>query len=175
VPKLASDSESERRRAALAKFRDRRTGKLFWFASVHLDARHSTSVTTERSYDALRLAQINAVNAGVAHYNPQKYPVIVGGDFNSWQNSKVASSAHDRLVSLGYYDTSAAVTRVNFSYTTYTAFKTTVPPASHKIGVRLDMMMVKGATGAQRFENVMKATDSSRPSDHNLILSDIVL
>jgi hypothetical protein len=35
--------------------------------------------------------------------------------------------------------------------------------------------MVKGCKKMLRYENVMKRVDSSRPSDHNLIVSDIVL
>jgi endonuclease/exonuclease/phosphatase family metal-dependent hydrolase len=175
LPLLSSDTESDRRRVAVAQFRDRRTGKRFWFASLHLDARHSSKTATERRYDALRRSQVRTAVARVAQFNRSRVPVVIGGDFNSWQNSRVANSAHDWLISQGYYDTSAAVTRVHFSYTTYNAFRTKVPPASHGIGVRLDMLFVKGARGAKRYENVLKGTDSSRPSDHNLILSDVVL
>ena len=175
LPIMRGDDENDRRRAALAQFRDRRTGKRFWVVSVHLDARHSSKVATERRYDALRRSQANAAAAGVARYNRARLPVILGGDLNSWQNSRVANSAHDHLVHIGYYDASAARTRVNFRYTTYTAFKTSVTPASHGVGVRLDQLLVKGVRGASRYENVLKARDGARPSDHNLVVSDIVL
>ncbi len=175
LPMLSSDSESDRRRGAMAEFRDRSTGKRFWFVSVHLDARHSSTVATERKYDALRRAQAEAIIPRVARFNRDHAALVVGGDFNSWQNSKVANSAHDRLIALGFYDTSSAVHRVNFSYSTYTAFKATMPAASQRVGVRLDQLFVKGVTGSQRYENVMKVKDTSRPSDHNLILSDVVL
>ena len=35
--------------------------------------------------------------------------------------------------------------------------------------------MVKGIKSALRYENVMNRVDSSRPSDHNLVVSDMVL
>lgn len=175
LPIAAGDNEDDRRRGAIAQFRDRRTGKRFWFVSVHLDARHSSRAATERKYDALRRNQASFAAAWAARHNRSRLPVVIGGDFNSWQNSRVANSSHDRLVQLGYYDTSAARQRVNFSYTTYTAFKTRVPQASHGVGVRLDQLMVKGAWGAARYENVLRASNASRPSDHNLVVSDIVL
>jgi endonuclease/exonuclease/phosphatase family metal-dependent hydrolase len=175
LPLLPGDSEKARRKGAMAEFRDRRTGKRFWFVSVHLDARHSKNAATEHRYDTLRWSQAKAIVPRVARFNKDRAQVIIGGDFNSWQNNRVGNSAHDLLIAQGFYDTSAAVTRLNFGYTTYTAFKKTVPRASQGLGVRLDMLFVKGARGAQRFENVMKVNDSSRPSDHNMILSDIVL
>ena len=40
--------------AAFAKFADRWTGIRFWVVSVHLDARHSSTLSKERTYNALR-------------------------------------------------------------------------------------------------------------------------
>src|SRR4029453_6149656 len=57
LPLRSSDSESLRRSAAFAKFAHRKTGKRFWVVSVHLADRHSTSPSTEQSYNALRGAQ----------------------------------------------------------------------------------------------------------------------
>ena len=61
MPLRSSDSESLRRSAAYAKFADRKTGKRFWIVSVHLDDRHSGSLSTEKSYNALRGKQARAV------------------------------------------------------------------------------------------------------------------
>lgn len=175
LPILSSDSGKDKRRGAIAHFRDRRTGKRFWVVSVHLDHRHSGNAATERKYDALRYRQANYAAGAVAYHNRSKDPVIIGGDFNSWQNNRVGYSPHDRLVRLGYYDTSAATRRVNFRYTTFNGFKTRIPLSAHGVGVRLDHLYVKRAWGTARYENVMKVTDSLRPSDHNMVLVDTVL
>jgi len=172
TPILASDSESERRRAAVAEFEDRATGLRFLFVSAHLDSRHSDTVATEVSYDALRKSQANTIAAAVDALNPKNVPVIIAGDMNTWQNSRVNNSAHDTLIDQGYYDMSAAVTRTNFQYGTINHFDTTMKVAAQGFGTRLDMILVKGARGATRFDNVMEVTDSTRPSDHNLILAD---
>jgi hypothetical protein len=41
--------------------------------------------------------------------------------------------------------------------------------------VRLDVVMVKGASRFEHYENVMEVVDSNRPSDHNLVIADLVL
>ncbi len=41
-------------------------------------------------------------------------------------------------------------------------------------GSRLDGLYISGGT-ARTFENVMKVTDTARPSDHNMVLSTLVL
>jgi endonuclease/exonuclease/phosphatase family metal-dependent hydrolase len=173
LPLLSGDSQDLNRKATVAQFEDRASGLRFWFVSAHLDARHSDTAATETSYDGLRKNQANAITAAVNSLNTTNVPVIVGGDLNSWQNNKINNSPHDTLVAQGYYDTSAALTRVNFGYATINDFQETMVPASQGVGVRIDMLFVKGASGASRFENVMKVTDTQRPSDHNMIVADI--
>jgi endonuclease/exonuclease/phosphatase family metal-dependent hydrolase len=174
LPLLGSDKETDRRRAAYAEFKDRKTGAKFFMVSVHLDARHSSKAATERNLNTLRGNQALTVASTMAKI-AGTVPVIVGGDFNSWQNNKIGNNPHDKLIGQGYYDTSAATTRINFQYSTMNDFKTKMSAASQGFGVRLDMLLVKGVRGSSRFENVMKVTDRSRASDHNMVLSDIVL
>lgn len=175
LPGVAGDSPSRQRSAAYAEFRDRRTGKRFWLASVHLDERHSTDLAKERSYDALRGRQMAAVNTKIRNLNSRGDQVVIAGDINSWQNSRGGYAPHDYLVSQGFYDTAAALTRVNTQYSTINHFDTTLQPAAQGFGVRIDVIMVKGAKGSRRFENVTNRVDASRPSDHNLVVSDVVL
>ena len=165
--------DADRRRAAYAKLQDKSSGDKFWFVSVHFDARHSTNLTTEKTYHDLRTAQANEVAQQLDVLNTENLPVIVGGDFNTWQTNAVGNGAHDTLVNKGYYDASAAVVRKNFQYKTINDFVLTMTPGSYGIGVRIDMLMFKGSPGSAYFENVMEVTDSTRPSDHNMILADI--
>jgi endonuclease/exonuclease/phosphatase family metal-dependent hydrolase len=172
LPILSSDPENARRRAVFAEFVDQATGAHFWFASVHLDERHSDTRATEVSYDGLRKSQASTMSAAINAANVANLPVIITGDMNSWQNNFVNNSPHDLLVSQGYYDTSAAVKRVNFQYSTVNHFDTTVKAGAQGVGSRIDMIFVKGASGASEFQNIVQVTDSARPSDHNLILAD---
>ena len=171
----SGDDDRHRRKATYAQFADKVTGERFYFISVHLDARHSTDVTVEKTYDALRAAQVKAAIDGVARENTGNVPVILGGDLNTWQNNKVGYTAHDTLIANGFYDTAAAQRHTNLRFTTMNAWKTTLPDPGAGFGSRLDAVLVKGVTGASYWENVMEVTDSTRPSDHNMVLADIRL
>jgi endonuclease/exonuclease/phosphatase family metal-dependent hydrolase len=171
LPLRSSDSESLRRSAAYAKFADRKTGVRFWVVSVHLDDRHSSSPSTEKSYNALRGAQARAVYLKVNGLRKSGEKIIYAGDFNSWQTNRAGDAPREYLLRQGFYDTAAAATRINVNYPTINHFNTTVPAKR----IRLDVVMIKGSKRVLRYENVMKRVDSSRPSDHNLVVSDVVL
>ncbi|SDS66539.1 Endonuclease/Exonuclease/phosphatase family protein [Friedmanniella luteola] len=175
LPKLSSDSRSAIRSAAYARFQDRRTGARFWVASVHLDHRHSSNLAKEHVYEGLRSRQIKTVTARLARVNTTHDKVVLAGDINSWQNNKGGYAAHDHLVSSGFFDTAGAQTRVNFQYSTVNHFDAHLSPGATGFGSRIDVIMVKGSKGAKRFANVMRPTNAARPSDHNLIVSDLVL
>jgi endonuclease/exonuclease/phosphatase family metal-dependent hydrolase len=170
MPLRSSDSESLRRSAAYAKFADRKTGKRFWVVSVHLDDRHSSSLSTEKSYNALRGRQARAVYLKVNGLRKAGEEIIYAGDFNSWATNRGGDAPHQYLVGQGFYDTFGANSRINIKYPTVNHFKTTLSAKP----IRLDYVMIKGSKRVLRYENVMKRVDSSRPSDHNLIVSDLV-
>jgi endonuclease/exonuclease/phosphatase family metal-dependent hydrolase len=170
MPIRSSDSESLRRSAAYAKFADRKTGTRFWVISVHLDDRHSSSLSTEKSYNALRGRQARAVYLKVNSLRKAGEEIIYAGDFNSWQTNRAGDAPHKYLVSQGFYDSVRAEDRINTKYPTVNHFDTTLAAKS----IRLDYVMIKGSKRVLRYENVMKRVDSTRPSDHNLVVSDVV-
>ena len=171
MPLRSSDSESLRRSAAYAKFADRKSGKRFWVVSVHLDDRHSGSLSKEKSYNALRGKQARAVYLKVNGLAKAGEKIIYAGDFNSWATNRAGDAPRKYLLGQGFDDSYAAESRINAKYPTINHYKTTLPAK----GVRLDYVMVKGVKKMLRYENVMKRVDSSRPSDHNMIISDVVL
>ena len=170
-PLRSSDSESLRRSAAYAKFADRKTDKRFWVVSVHLDDRHSGSLSKEKSYNALRGKQARAVYLKVNGLAKAGEKIIYAGDFNSWATNRAGDAPRKYLLGQGFDDSYAAESRINAKYPTINHYKTTLPAK----GVRLDYVMVKGCKKMLSYENVMKRVDSNRPSDHNMIISDIVL
>ena len=171
LPLRSSDSESLRRSAAYAKFANRKTGTRFWVVSVHLDDRHSSSLSTEKSYNALRGRQARAVYLKVNSLRKAGEEIIYAGDFNSWATNRAGDAPRKYLLGQGFYDTYGAESRINAKYPTINHFKTTLAAK----GVRLDYVLIKGSKHVLRYENVMKRVDSSRPSDHNLVLADVVL
>ncbi len=171
----SGDDAGDRRKAVYSLFADKATGERFYFVSVHLDARHSTNKAVEVTFDRLRAAQVAATIDGVARLNTENLPVILGSDLNTWQNNKIGYSAHDVLVAKGFYDTAAAQETKNLRYTTMNHFKTTLPNPGDGFGSRLDVVMAKGISGATYWENVMEMVDSSRPSDHNMVVAELRL
>ena len=169
------DDSGDRRKATYAKFADKASGERFYFVSVHLDHRHSSTVAVEKTYDALRAAQVKAAIDGVASENTENLPVILGGDLNTWQNNKVGYSAHNVLIENGFYDTAAAQKHTDLRFTTMNGFEPTLSDPGAGFGSRLDAVLAKGITGASYWENVMDVTDSTRPSDHNMVFADIRL
>ena len=91
------------------------------------------------------------------------------GDFNAWQANRAGDAPHEYLVRHGFVIVDAD-TRLNVNYPTINHSRTTLSAKR----IRLDYVMVKGIKRAVRYENVMKRVDSSRPSDHNLVVSDVV-
>ena len=68
-----------------------------------------------------------------------------------------------------------AADRIDVRYPTVNHFKRVLRPRSSGIGVHLDVVMAKGAKSIKHYENVMDVVDSSRPSDHNMVLADFEL
>lgn len=173
LPLAAGDSKALRRSAAYAKFAERKTGRQFWVVSTHLDTRHSSNNTTEAKWNRLRAHQAAAVASKMAALNTQHLPVIFGADLNSWQTDRGHYAPHRELVGDGYADAVGATTKINWRYPTITKFRTYVPKTKSKYGgSRLDAVMVKGAKRFTRWENMMANPDSTRPSDHNMVVAD---
>lgn len=171
----SGDNEDNRRKAAYGQFKDKSTGQRFFVVSAHLDARRSADVAVEKTFDALRGTQAATAADAVGRINTEGLPVIFGSDINTWQNNKVGYAAHDVLISRGFNDTSAAEKTRNLRYTTLNYFNTLMADPGNGYGARLDAVFVKGVTGARYWENVFAISDTTRPSDHNLVLSDIVI
>lgn len=174
LPLRPSDPSSLTRFAGLAQFRDKATGKEFIVVSAHLDRRHTGTAADQTSFDQLRAAQVQAILTGVAARNPKHLRVIVAGDFNSWQNDRYGDSGHDLLVARGFSDSYVSALRIRGQYGTYNGLAVDVPVGVNGYGTRLDKIMSQGFHGTKQWNNVVATPDADRPSDHNLITSDLV-
>ena len=85
------------------------------------------SAATEAKYNALRDAQTKTILDRIDAINTRNRPVIFAGDINSYQNNFVGNAPHDRLIANGYYDTVAAVKRINLDFPTINHYKTVLP------------------------------------------------
>jgi endonuclease/exonuclease/phosphatase family metal-dependent hydrolase len=172
LPTLGGDGAGMRRSAAWAELKDKSTGKQFFVVSVHLDTRHGGSDAT---YDALRTRQVAAVYNRVKGLAGGK-EIVIAGDFNAWKTKAPSgNTGRNYLMHRGFKDTSLARKRINTNLPTINHFATTVKSYPAGKGVALDWIMAKGIRSAKRYENVTKKTDSNRPSDHSMIVSDLAL
>ena len=171
---MSSDSKAKTRSAAYAEFEDRNTGKNFFVISVHLDDRHSGTLSKEKKLDTLRAAQVRAV------YDQGERPRRQHADPLRWRHQLLEDQGRQpRAVQLhdeqGLPRLHVGRDQVDSKYPTVNHFKTTLKANAAGRQVALDVVMAKGAKGFSTYENVMKVTDSSRPSDHNMVVSDLVL
>ena len=174
TPIMSGDSKSKTRSAAYAEFEDRSSGKNFFVISVHLDDRHSKNLTKEKALDALRAAQTRTVYNKVSSLAGNT-PILFGGDINSWKTKAGSHAPYNFLVSQGFEDGTTAPNRIDDRYPTVNHWKPTLKANKAGRQVALDVVMAKGAKSFISYENVMKVVDSSRPSDHNMVLTDLVL
>ena len=103
LPVMSGDSKAKPRSAAYAEFEDRKTGKNFFVVSVHLDDRHSGSLSKEKSLDTLRAAQVRAVYTKVSGLAGSK-PILFGGDINSWKTKAGSHAPFNFMTSQGFQD-----------------------------------------------------------------------
>lgn len=175
LPLSPGDRLRHRRSAAFAELQDRSNGRRFFVVSAHLDHRHSSDDGTEARYNRLRARQAAFIVNRIAQLNTGNLPVVLGGDINSWQWDRGGYAPHRVLSARGYRDAVTAPERVNVAFSTVNRWRTTMRRATSGAGPRLDLIMVKGVRSVERYENKMARVDYTRPSDHNMVVADLVL
>ena len=161
--------------AAYAEFEDRGTGRNFFVISTHLDSRHGSTAAKEKPFDSLRAAEVRAVYKKVNSLADGK-PIIFGGDINSWKTKIGSHAPFNYLYSKGFRDAVAkAPTKIDAQYPTINHWKTTLKANAKGRQVALDVIMLNRGKSFSSYENVMKVVDSSRPSDHNMQVANLVL
>lgn len=150
--------------AAYAKFRDIATGQAFYFVSAHLKPGNDAAT------DALRGRQIVAMSQGIKAINDQHLPVIFGSDVNSAQTSNGHDAPHQSLIDEGWYNTQSAAKVVNNQYNSVNAYKDQ-KPSPYGYGAMYDTIATLGMPGATLWKQVL--TGSPKPSDHNLVFTDL--
>jgi predicted extracellular nuclease len=174
LPIAGGDTAADRRSAAYAEFADKSTGRRFWVVTAHLDNRHGSTKTAEAKWNRLRVKQVAAIESKITKLNRGRLPVIFGGDLNSWQRDDFGYAPHDKLVGYGFHDAVAATTRTHYAYPTVNHFDRVLKPTKLASGgSRLDVIMVKRVKKFTKWVNKFNNPDSTRPSDHNMVVSNL--
>jgi endonuclease/exonuclease/phosphatase family metal-dependent hydrolase len=147
-----------RRMVSWARFRDRITGRTFYFWNTHLD--HEVQAAREKSAELIR-QRIGRLPADV--------PLFLVGDFNT---IAMANRTYDILTKeAGLTDTwSAARERRNEDANSFTGFG----PLRHE-GERIDWILARGALDVRATEVVTFRHGDQWPSDHLPVVAWITL
>lgn len=180
---LEASSGANDRYVAWAIFRQRSTGKRFFFADTHLEPNASFSARNRQTRQVLATIDAN---------NPRDLPTIVVGDFNSHKWTKPSNGPYDIMKAAGYVDplgnsyrstTRAAVgvveRRINTSYSSYNDYKRQPPRFGYTNGTYLDYIFTTPMRVSE-WETVVKVDGGGRfigviPSDHNMIRATLWL
>jgi endonuclease/exonuclease/phosphatase family metal-dependent hydrolase len=141
---------SNRRMVTWVKFRDRNTGRDFYFWNTHFD--HQIQPAREKSA-SLILQRVEALKTDL--------PILLVGDFNARAG---ANKTYDILVNDGPFTDSwdTAKKRVNEEFNTFNGFR----PGPHTGGSRIDWILYRGPFEIEKTEIVTFQKNGQFPSDH---------
>ena len=154
----ATWGHSNRRMVTWVRFRERTTGREFYFWNTHLDHEVETARQKAAALIRDRLASTD-----------RSVPLVLVGDFNCAAGN---SRAFEILTGeAGLSDTwTMSASRVNEGLNTFNGFQ----PA-RKQGVRIDWVLLRGKAGVSRAEIVTYSENGRNPSDHFPVVVDLKL
>lgn len=149
---------TNRRMVTWVRFRERGSGREFFFWNTHLD----NAVELARQKGAALIVE----RAGQLATN---LPLLLTGDFNSPAGD---SAAYDILVTKGgFADTwQLARERVHEKLNTFNGFK---PPV--EAGSRIDWILARGPVAVEKIEIITFAANGQFPSDHFPVMATLTL
>ena len=138
-----------KRMVTWVRFRERSSGREFFFWNTHLD--NEVERSRQKSAQLIR-ERIDALKTDL--------PVILSGDFNCTGGHSVA---YNTLVKEGgFTDTwTAAKTRINESWNSFHGYEKPVQDSD-----RIDWILTRGPASVERSEVVTFSKDGQYPSDH---------
>jgi endonuclease/exonuclease/phosphatase family metal-dependent hydrolase len=154
----ATWGHSNRRMVTWVRFRERATGREFFFWNTHLD--HEVEAARQKAAALIRDRLASA---------DRSIPLVLVGDFNCAAGS---SRAWEILTTeAGLSDAwPLAATRVNDGLNSFNGFQ----PA-RKEGVRIDWVLLRGKASVSRAEIVTYSENGQNPSDHFPVVVDLKL
>ncbi len=173
-----------RRYVDWAVFEQRATRQQFFFANTHLEP--------GKPQQSLRVRQVRELLRTIRSNNPNKLPVIVVGDFNSFKWMPGGNDPYDAMLASGYLDplgnsyrstwsTRNAIVekRIRTNYSSFNDYRRVPPRFAYPNGTYLDYIFVSPMRVAE-WETVVNVDSAGRfigviPSDHNLIRASVFL
>lgn len=186
--KLVTQSGASDRYLAWAVFRQKSSGKSFFFANTHLIDHMS-----DPAYFSLRQKQADQVVSTIAARNTGRLPTLIVGDLNSNKWTSPFNAPYDSMVRAGYIDplgntykndlpssnaTAEKTIRANFE--SFNGFSRKAPARnSYGNGTYMDYIFTSRMRTAV-WETVVDIDSNGNfvgtiPSDHNMVRIDVQL
>ena len=142
--------------ASWCKFKDKKTGSIFFFFNTHFD--HRGTIARQKSAEILR-SQIDSI--------AKKAPVIVTGDFNSVPSS----AAYKTMVQDGYLKDALDITQTPHYGPVSTASGFSV--SNKPIDVRIDYIFVTNKIKVLQHATITDQQEARYYSDHLPVISEV--
>ncbi len=143
-----------RRMCTWVRFKDNRTGQVFYFVNTHLD--HEVQPAREKGAELIR--------GRILSFKPE-YPVI--GDFNAAAGN---NKAYDILTADGAFVDAwnAATKRIGPAIGTFHNYKPAIPD-----GDRIDWILTRGPFKVESAQIITDSNDGQFPSDHFPVMAKL--
>lgn len=189
LPFIAEEPIDHGRYATWGSFRQKSSGKSFFFMDTHLEPE------PDGEYPALRIRQAERIVSLIKEKNTANLPVFIVGDLNSNKYTKPTNGPYDTFVNAGYVDPigndydstypsskATAESSINAEYNTYNGFNRALKwndEAGHTSnGMHLDYILNSPMRVAEWKQVLNKEGDNLVgiiPADHNMIVSTVEL
>ena len=167
---LPTAKGANKRGAAWALLKSRKSGKQFYALSFHVDPKIPLSGKGSKA-ETMRL-----IDRKLGARNSKNRPVLIAGDMNSHYYQRPSNVPHETMMELGWTDAASSASKKNFGYSTFNGY--------HKRQAsswsRIDYIFTKNINGTLSYENVVDVDKKGRlrsvpGSDHNMVLAKVRL
>lgn len=196
-------SKDNERYLAWAKFRQITTGKVFLFATTHLQSNQGTSTTVyNKAYHYLRVRQAKAISTELNRVGGS-LPKMLTGDMNTRWNSPGPNGTYTNpqydiftssswanlrdplrsgITGQRYRAPETGLATIDARYNSFNGYaRAQEATTTSLVGTNIDYIYLSKTIDATQWQTVLNLNSSSRiadsviPSDHNMIRVDVVL
>ncbi|GLB68821.1 endonuclease/exonuclease/phosphatase family protein [Arthrobacter mangrovi] len=167
---LPTPAGQDRRGAAWVALKSKKTGKIFYAVSYHVDPKLPLTGSVSKT------AVMQTIDRQLKTINTRNRPVVVGGDMNSSFYQLPSNAPHEAFIKAGWTDTASSAVKTDFLYPTTNGFR---KQQASTFG-RIDYVFTKSIPGTVSYENVLDIDAAGRllstpGSDHNMVLAKLKL
>ncbi|MEV7648848.1 endonuclease/exonuclease/phosphatase family protein [Arthrobacter sp. NPDC089319] len=167
---LPTAKGANKRGAAWALLKSRKTGKQFYALSFHVDPKIPLSGKGSKA------ETMQTIDRKLGARNKKHLPVLIAGDMNSDYYQLPSNTPHETMMDLGWTDAASSASKKNYRYSTFNGYH----KKQETSWSRIDYIFTKNVHGTLSYENVVDVDKKGRlrsvpGSDHNMVLARVKL